>query len=84
MHCARLALRRVLPAVSGQFANLIKDSSLLYVIGLTELTQQSRAAKSAAFATFEAYVIMAAGYLVLTLGISLVTRTLERRFHYEA
>lgn len=76
-------MRRVLPATAGQFANLIKDSSLLYVIGLQELTMQSRAANAATYATFESFIPMAIGYLILTLPISFGTRYLEKRFRYE-
>jgi polar amino acid transport system permease protein len=77
------AMRRVLPATAGQFANLIKDSSLLYVIGLGELTMQAKEAHAATYATFESYIPMALGYLILTLPISFWTRSLEERFRYE-
>lgn len=77
------AMRRVLPATAGQFANLIKDSSLLFVISVQELTMQSRETNAATYATFESYIPMALGYLVLTLPISFWTRHLEERFRYE-
>ena len=77
------AIRRVLPATAGQFANLIKDSSLLYVIGLGEFTMQAREANASSYATFESYLPLAAGYLLLTLPISFASRWLERRTAYE-
>ncbi|NBV87580.1 MAG: amino acid ABC transporter permease [Verrucomicrobia bacterium] len=77
------ALRVVLPALSGQFVSLIKDSSLLSVIGLNELTQSARNVASYTFSNFESYLLLAAGYLVLTLPISLWTRWLETHFRYE-
>jgi polar amino acid transport system permease protein len=77
------AIRRVLPATAGQFANLIKDSSLLYVIGLGEFTMQAREANSNTYATFESYLPLAIGYLALTLPISLSSRWLEHRTGYE-
>ncbi len=77
------AVRRVLPATAGQFANLIKDSSLLYVIGLGEFTMQARETNANTFSTFAAYLPLAIGYLVLTLPISYWTRRLEERFRYE-
>lgn len=76
------AVRRVLPATAGQFANLIKDSSLLYVIGLGEFTMQARETNANTLLTFEAYLPLALGYLVLTLPISFWTRRLEQQFRY--
>lgn len=77
------AIRRVLPATAGQFANLVKDSSLLYVIGLGEFTMQARGANAQTYATFESYLPLAVGYLILTLPISFASRWLEQRTHYE-
>lgn len=77
------AIRRVLPATAGQFANLVKDSSLLYVIGLGEFTMQAREANAQTYATFESYLPLAIGYLALTLPISLISRWLEHRTRYE-
>ena len=77
------AVRRVLPATAGQFANLIKDSSLLYAISVTEFTAQARSANALTYSDFAAYLPLALGYLVLTLPISLWSRRLERRFRYE-
>lgn len=77
------AIRRVLPASAGQFANLIKDSSLLFVISVHEFTMQAREANANSFATFEAYLPLVMGYFILTFPISLLSRHLEKRFSYE-
>lgn len=77
------ALRMVLPSLAGQFVSLIKDSSLLSVIGLNELTQSARNVASYTFSNLESYLLLALGYLVLTLPVSLLTRRLEQRFRYE-
>ncbi len=77
------AVRRVLPASAGQFANLIKDSSLLFVISMHEFTMQAREANSNTYATFEAYLPLVLGYFLLTFPISLLSRHLENRFRYE-
>jgi len=77
------AARIVLPAMTGQCVSLIKDSSLLSIIGLNELTQSSRNVASYTFSNLESYVLLALGYLLLTLPISLATRRLEKRFRYE-
>ena len=77
------AIRRVLPATAGQFANLIKDSSLLFVIGLHEFTMQAREINATTYTPFESYLPLAIGYLALTLPISIWSRRLEKRFRYE-
>jgi polar amino acid transport system permease protein len=77
------ALRQVLPALAGQFASLIKDSSLLSIIGVEELTQNAQQVASFSFSTLESYVPLALGYLVLTLPISLWSRWLEKRAHFQ-
>ncbi len=77
------AVRRILPAAAGQFANLIKDSSLLFVISVQEFTMQAREANANTYATFEAYLPLILGYFILTFPISLLSRHLEDRFHYE-
>lgn len=77
------AIRRVLPASAGQFANLIKDSSLLFVISVHEFTMQARETNANTYATFEAYLPLLVGYFLLTFPISLLSRHLENRFRYE-
>lgn len=77
------AIRRVLPASAGQFANLIKDSSLLFVISVHEFTMQAREVNANTYATFEAYLPLIFGYFILTFPISLISRHLEKRFSYE-
>jgi polar amino acid transport system permease protein len=77
------ALRACLPALAGQLVSLIKDSSLLSVIGLNELTQNARNVASYSFSNFESYLLLAAGYCVLTLPLSWWTARLEARLRYE-
>lgn len=77
------ALRNVLPSLAGQFVSLIKDSSLLSIIGLNEFTQGARNVASYTFSNFESYLLLAAGYLLLTLPVSRWTRRLEGRLRYE-
>ena len=77
------ALRQTLPPLAGQLVSLIKDSSLLYVIGMTEFTYSAKTVASNTLSTFETYIPLAVGYLILTLPISLWTRHLERKHKYE-
>ena len=77
------ALRHVLPPLAGEFASLIKNSSLLSIIGFEELTQNAQQVASFTFSSLESYVPLALGYLILTLPISLYSRWLEGRMHFE-
>jgi polar amino acid transport system permease protein len=77
------AVRRVLPATAGQLASLVKDSSLLSVLGISEFTRAAEVINTRTYATFEAYIPVALGYLALTIPISLIAAKLERRFRFE-
>jgi polar amino acid transport system permease protein len=77
------AFRQVLPPLVGQLVTVIKDSSLLSVIAITDLTQSAQQVSSTTYDNLESYFILALGYLVLTVPISLWSRWLERRFKYE-
>lgn len=77
------AIRQILPPLAGQFASLIKDSSLLSVLGLSEFTLAAQEVNSFTYSPFESYLPVAVGYLVLTLPISLWSQRLERRARYE-
>ena len=77
------ALRQILPALAGQFASLIKDSSLLSIIGLTEFTLAAQQVNSATYRTLESFIPLGVGYLVLTLPISLLSKQLEGHLRYE-
>ena len=77
------ALRRALPGTAGQLVSLIKDSSLLSVIGIEELVQQVRILNSASYTALEGYLPLAVAYLIVTLPLSRWAQRLERRFHYE-
>lgn len=76
--------RQILPPLAGQFASIIKDSSLLSIIGINELTNTAQQINSATYSTLESFFPLAIGYLVLTLPISLLSKRLERKFLYEA
>lgn len=77
------ALRQTLPPLAGQFVSLVKDSSLLSIIAIQEMTKSAEMVNSRTFSTLECYLPLAFGYLILTLPISLWTRHLEQRHRYE-
>ncbi len=74
------AFKRILPPLSGQFISLIKDSSLVSVIAITDLTKSGREIITSTFATFEVWLLVAAMYLVVTSLLSQVVFHMERRF----
>jgi len=74
---------RILPSLAGQFASIIKDSSLLSLISVIELTQTTREISAANFAIFECYIFLGLLYLALTFPLSMFTRQLEKKFRYE-
>lgn len=74
---------RTLPALTGQFASIIKDSSLLSMIAVIELTQTMREISATNFKLFECYLFLGILYLCLTLPVSFISKALEKRFNYE-
>lgn len=77
------AARLVVPPVAGQLVSLVKDSSLLSVIAINEFTQSAQEVNAATYSSLESYLPLAAGYLVLTLPLSWLSRWLERRLKFE-
>ncbi len=77
------ALRRALPGTTGQLVSLIKDSSLLSVIGTEELVKKVQNMNAATHSGLEGFIPLALAYLAVTLPLSWWARRLERRFAYE-
>lgn len=73
------AFKRTLPPLAGQFISLIKDSSLVSVIAITDLTKAGREVITSTFATFEIWFVVAFLYLTLTSVLSQVIAWVERR-----
>jgi polar amino acid transport system permease protein len=73
------ALRTILPPLAGQFINLIKDSSLLGMISIRELTKATREGITTSLQTFELWIVCAILYLMMTFTLSMCVQYLERR-----
>ena len=73
------AMRRILPPLAGQFISLIKDSSLLGIIAIRELTKAAREVVTATLQPFEVYFLAAVLYLILTFTLSMAVQKLEKR-----
>ena len=72
-------VRVILPAIGNEFIALLKDSSLVSMLALTDLMQRGRQYATKTFSYFEAYVIVALIYLVITLFLSRLVGLLEER-----
>jgi polar amino acid transport system permease protein len=73
------AFKRMLPALTGQFASIIKDSSLLSIIAISEFTMNAQEVDAITYSTLESYIPLAIGYLILTYPISYYTKNLENK-----
>ncbi len=73
------ALRRSLPALAGQFISTIKDSAIVSVISIQELTFQGMEVVATTYRTFEVWITVTALYFVLTFTLSLAVHRLEAR-----
>ncbi len=73
------ALRNVLPPLAGQFIQLIKDSSLVSLVSIQELSFMAQDIQVATQRVFEVFVFVAALYFVICFGLSQVFGVLERR-----
>ena len=78
-----ILMARILPALAGQFASIIKDSSLLSVIAVIELTQTVQEISADNFRMFENYLFVGVLYFILTFAVSLLSGVLERRYNHE-
>jgi polar amino acid transport system permease protein len=73
------AFRMILPPLGNDFVAMVKDSSLVSVLGVTDVTQLGKVTAAGNFRYFETYNVVALIYLTLTITLSLMLRRLERR-----
>ena len=71
------AVRNVLPPLGNDFIAMLKDSSLVSVLGVQDITQLGKLYSASTFRFFETYNVVAYLYLVMTVGLALVVRQLE-------
>ena len=73
------AFRTIFPALGNDFVAMVKDSSLVSVLGVTDVTQLGKVIAAGNFRYFETYNVVALIYLTMTIGLSLVLRRVEMR-----
>jgi ABC-type amino acid transport system permease subunit len=72
------AIRTILPPLGNDFVAMVKDSSLVSVLGVSDITQLGKITAAGNFRYFETYNVVALIYLMLTVVLSLALRRLER------
>lgn len=72
------AVQRILPPLASQFISTIKDSAIVSVISIQELTFQAMELMASTYLTFEIWITITIMYLMLTLSCSLAVERLER------
>ncbi len=77
------ALRNVLPAIMNEFITLVKETSVVSVIGVTELMRRTQMTSSVTYRYFEPYLITMILYLVLNMILSFFGKKLERALSYD-
>ena len=73
------AVRNILPPLGNEFIAMLKDSSLVSVIGFEELTRRGQLIIAQTYGSFEIWTTVAILYLIMTLAISRVVAALEKR-----
>jgi polar amino acid transport system permease protein len=73
------AVRSMLPATGNVFVSLVKDSSLLSVIAVPELTYQAQTLATSTFRPLEVYTLLAVLYFAITFPLSLGVGRIEKR-----
>lgn len=73
------AIRRVLPPLGNDFVAMLKDSSLVSVLGVRDITMLGKVYSTSTFRFFETYNVVAFLYLSMTIVLSLGVRYIERR-----
>jgi polar amino acid transport system permease protein len=73
------AFRLILPPLGNDFVAMVKDSSLVAVLGISDVAQLAKVTAAGNFRYFETYNVAAFLYLVMTIGLSLLLRRFEAR-----
>ncbi len=78
------AFRLILPPYGNDFVAMVKDSSLVSVLGVGDITQLGKVTAAGNFKYFETYNVVALIYLTMTIGLSLLMRRLEQRLRMKS
>jgi polar amino acid transport system permease protein len=70
----------IIPPLTGQYISIIKGSAIASVVAIPELTFQGLEVMAATFLTFETWIVVTAIYFVLTFSMSLLSKSIEKKF----
>lgn len=73
------AIKNILPTIGNEFISLLKETSIVSVIGLADLTRSFKAIADSTYEYFVPYIALALIYFILVMIIALIIRLLERR-----
>jgi His/Glu/Gln/Arg/opine family amino acid ABC transporter permease subunit len=73
------AIRTILPPLGNDFVAMVKDSSLVSVLGVSDITQLGKVTAAGNFRYFETYNVVALIYLTMTISLSILLRRFESR-----
>lgn len=73
------AFKNILPPLGNEFIAMLKDSSLVSVIGFEELTRRGQLIIAQTYGSFEIWMTVAVLYLIMTMAISRIVAFLEKR-----
>jgi len=73
------AFRTIMPPLGNDFIAMIKDSSLVSVLGVLDIAQLGKVTAAGNFRYFETYNVVALLYLIMTVSLSLLLRKIERK-----
>lgn len=77
------AIKIMIPPIINQFISTIKDTSILIVISVRELTMNSQIIIARTYKPFEIYAFAALMYLVVIVALSLLAKYIEKRIQYD-
>jgi polar amino acid transport system permease protein len=75
------AFRVVVPPLANDFIAMLKESSLVSILGVEDITRQGQTYAASTFTFFQVYNVVALTYLVLTLSLSMLVKMLEMYLH---
>ncbi|MDQ0394943.1 amino acid ABC transporter permease [Labrys monachus] len=73
------AFKTMTPPLGNDLVSMLKDSSLVSVLGIADITQNGKTFTASTFLFFQTYTVVAFLYLVMTIGLTLLVRRLESR-----
>ncbi len=75
------AIRVVIPPLANDFIAMLKESSLVSILGVEDITRQGQTYAASTFTFFQVYNVVALTYLVLTISLSMLVKLLEMYLH---